>query len=173
MFKKALFDLLRNYGFSQFKLKLKYIFPCLLNLGFNEKILLNEEHYLKALDDRMNNVKNWYKSNKSKIYKWLFPKFHEFFVARQNNHPGAPSTKELEKTYKDLHVDDEDGGGPFAGNGRHEKISIGEDQGHHDSKTEMPSRCDLLQFQQMECVQNFVELISDLIITFHDDPYVR
>ena len=169
MFKKALFDLLRNYGFHSFKLRLKYIFPCLLNLGFNEKVLLNEAHYLKALEDRINNVKDWFKKNKNKIYKWSFPKFHEFFVARQSNPPGSPSTEELEKNYKAIHLDDESSP---VGKSSHDKI-LNQGEEHDDDKLQIPSRSELLRLQQIESIENFVELISDLIITFNDDPYVR
>ena len=168
MFKKALFDLLRNYGFSSFKLRLKHIFPCLLNLGFNKKVLLNEEHYLKALDDRICNVKNWYEVKKKKVYKWSFPKFHNFFVERQNNPPGSPSTKLLQEGYKATHPKEEDR--KLGKTSQHEKISI---EIEDDPDNSIPPRCELLRLQQIEAVENFVELISDLIITFYDDPYVR
>ena len=166
MYKKALFDLLRNYGFSSFKLRLKHLFPCLLNLGFNQKVLLNEEHYLKALDDRIDNVKTWYRENKKKQYKWSFPKFHDFFVERQKNPPGAPSTDVLQESYKINHLEENNS----AQSSQHEKISIDID---NCQDNRIPSRCELLRLQQIETVENFVELISDLIITFYDDPYVR
>ena len=173
MFKKALFDLLRNYGFSSFRLRPKYILECLLNLGFNEKILLNKEQYINALSDRISNVKEWYKKNKSKTYTWSLPRFHDFFIARQKEPQGAPSTAELEKTYKAFHTDEEDED-CSNGNSRHEKMIIENKQQIVDSeKSRIPCRSELLRLQQIECIENFVELFSDLIITFTEDPYVR
>ena len=165
MFKKALFDLLRNYGFSSFKLRLKHLFPCFLNLGFNEKVLLNQEHYLKALNDRISTVKDWYEVNKKKVYTWSFPKFHEFFLKRQKNPPGAPSTKFLEESYKMNHLEEENNTVSTS----HDKITIDIDS----NENRIPCRSELLRLQQKEAIENFVELISDLIITFYDDPYVR
>ena len=40
-------------------------------------------------------------------------------------------------------------------------------------KSRIPCRSELLRLQQIECIENFVELFSDLIITFTEDPYVR
>ena len=173
MFKKALFDLLRNYGFTSFRLGLKHIFTCLLNLGFDEAVLLNEEHYKKALEDRINTVTEWYKTQK-KHYNWALPKFDEFFVTRRQQPPGPPSTEELEKSYRRLYTDDECSDELNRG---HKKILTedvgGEKEKGKDAELPIPSRADLLQIQQMECIKSFVELVSDLIITFHDDRYVR
>ena len=173
MFKKALFDLLRNYGFSSFKLRLKHIFPCLLNLGFNKKVLLNEDHYLKALDDRITNVKDWFKKNKNKNYHWsLVTKFHDFFVERQQKPAGAPSTEELEKSYKTMHFGDQRDN--YIGSSRHEKVLNETEAAKNDAeKLQLPPRDELLRLQQIDTIQNFVELVSDLVITFFDDPYVR
>ena len=93
-------------------------------------------------------------------------------MERRRNPPVPISTKDLEKTYKQLHMDDDEIDLP--GNGGHEKTALpNADQKDKEDHPEIPPRCDLLEFQQIECIQTFVELVSDLIITFRDDCYVR
>jgi hypothetical protein len=57
--KKALFSLLRNYGYDGWNLGLRHIMPTLLNLGMEETAILDQTHYDNILTYRLqtNNIK--------------------------------------------------------------------------------------------------------------------
>ena len=48
VYRKALFDLLRNYGFRSWKLKLEHVITPLINLGFREDLVC-DKGYIKSL----------------------------------------------------------------------------------------------------------------------------
>ena len=49
--KKALFQLLKNYGYTGWKLGLKHLVPTFLNLGMEESTILNQDIYDEMLQD--------------------------------------------------------------------------------------------------------------------------
>ena len=49
LYRKALFDLIRNYSFKEWKVTLKHLIVALLNFGADERLIVDQKFYDEAL----------------------------------------------------------------------------------------------------------------------------
>jgi len=137
LYHKALFDLIRNYSYKEWKLTYKHLLVALMNFGADETLLLDQNFYDEALKPtRQREEKSKFKINQS---------WPPFFVA----------------IWKQL---SEEGG---VNRTPHSEADIQDYLDRSGGKLLFKTRTNpYLKHLQMTCVEKFVKLFTDLTVTF-------
>lgn len=153
--KKTLFSLLKNYAFTSWKLSLKHLITCLLNLGIKQIAILDQAHYNLFMKTRLDMLtEHWQETNRGP-YRFVITQFPAFFQRLFEN----PKAFDKSKTEDESSEDDEDEYGQLIKMIEREHLKIanpGEEEDEEEQEEPM----------YLESLRRLIHIVADISTTF-------